>query len=293
MREQLESLVSELKRLKNEGGKNVFIGDGTIEKLQETVHKIVKPEATTPVPRPHNTSMPVPTQKKNKEFQITPIPPPPEVQLPEGGKQQRWEWLRERVLHDPVCNEHLKPGKKVNVVFGVGSVHAELFFCGEAPGADEEIQGEPFVGRAGQLLTKILGGMGLKRDEVYIGNIMNWRPELPTASGNRPPTVDEFNYCLPFLRAQLEIVQPKVIIALGATAVNGLLGPDPKRRMGDVRGKWHEFQKIPLMITYHPAYILRSGTLRAKRTIWEDMLTVMEKVGLPVSEKQRGYFLNK
>ena len=289
MREQLESLVSELKRLKNEGRENVFIADGTLEKLRQSVHKSVKPK--TVLPKTENTPMPVPVQKKKKEFQIAPIPPPPEFQLPEGGKQQRWEWLRERVLHDPVCNKHLKSEKKV--VFGVGSVHAELFFCGEAPGADEEIQGEPFVGRAGQLLTKILGGMGLKRDEVYIGNIMNWRPELPTASGNRPPTVDEFNYCLPFLRAQLEIVQPKVIIALGATAVNGLLGPDPKRRMGDVRGKWHEFQNIPLMITYHPSYILRSGTLRAKRTIWEDMLTVMEKVGLPVSEKQRGYFLSQ
>ena len=285
----MESLVSELKRLKNEGRENVFIADGTLEKLQQSVRKLVKSE--TPPPLPQNTSMPVPAQKKRNEFQIAPIPEPPVISLPEGGKQQRWDWLRERVLHDPVCNEHLKPGKKV--VFGVGSVHAELFFCGEAPGADEEIQGEPFVGKAGQLLTKILRGMGLSREEVYIGNIMNWRPELPTTSGNRPPTSEEFNYCLPFLRAQLEIVQPKVIIALGATAVNGLLGPDPKRRMGDVRGKWNEFQNIPLMITYHPSYILRSGTLRAKRTIWEDMLTVMEKVGLPVTEKQRGYFLSK
>ncbi len=289
MREQLESLVSELKRLKSEGVESVYIGDGTLENLEETVRKNLKPE--TPSPPPRNTVMPIPQRKKITDFKITPIPEPPAVSLPEGDKQQRWNWLRERVLNDPVCNEHLKPGKKV--VFGVGSIDADLFFCGEAPGADEEIQGEPFVGRAGQLLTKILGGMGLKRDEVYIGNIMNWRPELPTSSGNRPPTGEEFNYCLPFLRAQLEIVQPKVIIALGATAVNGLLGPDPKRRMGAVRGKWFEFEETPLLITYHPAYILRSGTLKAKRTIWEDMLTVMEKVVLPISDKQRSYFLSK
>ncbi len=287
MKEQLETLVGELKRLKSEGQETVFIGDRTMEELQNVVLKSSNPDPVTPLPQKKL----IHTSVMKKESESAPIPPPPVVQLPEGDKLHRWEWLRERVLTDPVCNEHLKPEKKV--VFGVGNIEADLFFCGEAPGADEEIKGEPFVGRAGQLLTKILGGMGFKREEVYIGNIMNWRPELPTSSGNRPPTVSEFNYCLPFLRAQLEIVQPKVIIALGATAVNGLLGPDPKRRMGDVRGKWHEFHKTPLMITYHPSYILRSGTLRAKRTIWEDMLAVMEKVGLPISGKQRGYFLNK
>ena len=178
------------------------------------------------------------------------------------------------------------------VVFGVGSLDADIFFCGEAPGADEEEQGEPFVGKAGQLLTKIIGAMGLQREDVYIGNIMNWRPEMPNmAVGNRPPSTEEMAFCLPYLQAQLAIVQPKVIVALGATAVKGLLGDSPKLRMRDLRGNWHSFAETPLMVTYHPSYLLRNDTLQTKRAVWEDMLLVMEKIGLPISEKQRGFFL--
>jgi DNA polymerase len=213
---------------------------------------------------------------------------PPEVNLPEGDKQTQWEALKEQVLNDPVCQEHLNPGAQV--VFGVGSVDADIFFCGEAPGGDEEEQGEPFVGKAGALLTKIITAMGLSRDQVYIGNIMNWRPEMPTSVGNRPPTPEEMAYCLPYLRAQIEVVKPKVIVALGMTAVNGLLGPDPARRMGAIRGQFFEFDKSPLLVTYHPSYLLRYATMKTKRLVWEDMLLAMENIGLPISEKQRGFF---
>jgi DNA polymerase len=170
-------------------------------------------------------------------------------------------------------------------------VDAEIFFCGEAPGSDEETIGEPFVGRAGQLLTKIIYAMGLERSAVYIANIMNWRPEMPTDVGNRPPTQEEMNFCLPFLLGQIEIVKPKVSVALGATAVSGLLGRDSSRRMRDIRGKWTTFAGIPLMATFHPSYLLRNNTNSAKRIVWEDMLEVMGKVGLPISARQSGYFL--
>ncbi len=220
-----------------------------------------------------------------------PLPPSPEVVLPEGDKKTRMAWLRERVLGDPTCLEHVKPGKKL--VFGTGTEDAEIFFCGEAPGAEEETEGEPFVGPAGELLTKIIAAMGLSREQVYIGNIMKWRPEMPTPIGNRPPTAEEMAFCLPFLRAQLEIVRPKVIVALGATAIEGLLGPDPGRRIGKIHGQWHAFNGIPLMPTYHPSYLSRNGTNRSKRVVWEDLLRVMEKIGLPVSERQRGFFLAK
>ncbi|WP_309379956.1 uracil-DNA glycosylase [Cerasicoccus frondis] len=216
------------------------------------------------------------------------IPAPSAFELPEGDKQAQWDWLREKVLADEVCNEHLRPGKKV--VFGVGNIDADIFFCGEAPGEDEEIQGEPFVGKAGQLLDKIIGAMGVKREQTYIGNIMNWRPEHDKPYGNRAPVEAEINYCLPYLIGQLEIVKPKVIVALGLTAANGLLGYDPDRRMGKVRGQWLEFSGVPLIITYHPSYLLRNQTNQAKRLVWEDMLLAMEKVGLPISEKQRGFF---
>ena len=209
--------------------------------------------------------------------------------LPEGSKEEQWKWLKQRVLTCPHCLKHLYPGKKL--VFGSGNLDAKIFFCGEAPGADEEEQGEVFVGRAGQLLTKIIEAMGLKRSDVYIGNIMNWRPETPNRIGNRPPTQEEMQFCLPYLKGQLNIVKPKVIVALGATAVSGLLGHDAQRRMRDCRGNWFEFDGVPLMITYHPSYLLRNATNASKRIVWEDMLKVMEFLQMPVSERQKNYFL--
>ena len=224
------------------------------------------------------------------------LPPPPVVELPAGDKAARWAALRELVLNHPVCLAQVRPGKKV--VLGVGSLEAQIMFVGEAPGADEEIQGEPFVGPAGQLLTKMIQGMGLKREEVYIGNIMNWRPPMPAGPGaeqvgNRPPTAAEMAFCLPFLRAQIDIVQPAVLVALGKTAVDGLLGPGRFKTLGEARGLWHEFAGRPVMVTYHPSYILREPTNRKKRLIWEDLLKVMDRVGLSVSEKQRAYFLER
>jgi uracil-DNA glycosylase family 4 len=178
-------------------------------------------------------------------------------------------------------------------VMDAGQLHR-----GEAPGAEEEIQGEPFVGPAGQLLTKMIQGMGLKRSDVYIGNIMNWRPDLPTPAGfeqigNRPPTEEEIRYCLPYLRAQIEVVNPALIVALGKTAAEGLMGFGAVKTLGDVRGRWNEFAGRALMVTYHPSYILREPTNRKKRMIWEDLLQVMERAALPISDRQRGYFLDK
>lgn len=214
---------------------------------------------------------------------------PPVVTLPSGTKAEQWQWLKEKVLSCPNCLKHVPEGRKP--VFGSGNLDAEIFFCGEAPGAEEEEQGEVFVGRAGQLLTKIIEAMGLRRSDVYIGNIMNWRPETPNRIGNRPPTQEEMRFCLPYLIGQVEIVRPKVLVALGLTAVNGLLGYDANRKMRDCRGKWFEFHKIPLLVTYHPSYLLRNGTSAVKRIVWEDMLCVMKFLGMPISEKQEGYFL--
>ena len=173
---------------------------------------------------------------------VTPAPPPtglalpPVVVLPAGDKSSRWAALRELVRTDATCRVHLRPGKQA--VLGVGNLDARIMFVGEAPGAEEEIQGEPFVGPAGQLLNRMITGMGLQRPEVYIGNIMNWRPDLPVAGGgaqigNRPPTREEMAYCLPYLRAQIEIVRPEILVALGATAAQGLLGSGSFRALGE------------------------------------------------------------
>lgn len=219
---------------------------------------------------------------------VSPIPEPQPFELPKGDKQTQWDWLLNKVQTDPVCLEHLKPGKKL--VLGTGSLDADIFFCGEAPGQEEEQQGEPFVGPAGQLLDKIIQAMGVQRSEVYIGNIMNWRPEHDKPYGNRAPVEAEIRYCLPYLLAQLQIVRPKVVVALGLTAANGLLGYDPDRRLGAVRGRWLTVGDYPLMITYHPSYLLHNNALNARRMVWEDFMLVMEKVGMPISRKQRLFF---
>ncbi len=163
-------------------------------------------------------------------------------------------------------------------------------FVGEAPGADEDLQGEPFVGKAGQLLTRIIQTMGLSREQVYIANILKCRPDTPgQTAGNRKPTAEEMSTCIPYLHAQIDLIQPKVLVGLGATAVEGLLGKTTG--ITRLRGNWHVYRGIPLMPTYHPAYLLRNQALTEKRKVWEDMLAVMEKLSLPVSERQRGFFL--
>lgn len=178
---------------------------------------------------------------------------------------------------------------RTQTVFGIGNPDAELMFIGEAPGADEDRRGEPFVGKAGQLLTKIIETMGFARGEVYIANVLKCRPDMPPGSaGNRPPTPIEMQTCLPYLAEQIDIIRPKVLIALGATAVEGLLGT--RGVMRDLRGRWHSHQDTPLMITYHPSYLLRNQAPSEKRKVWEDMLQVLERLDRPITEKQRNYF---
>jgi uracil-DNA glycosylase family 4 len=196
--------------------------------------------------------------------------------------------LRERVLVCVKC-PNLASSRK-NVVFGVGNIDTPLMFVGEAPGADEDAQGEPFVGRAGELLTKIIQAMGLQRSDVYIANILKCRPDTPGQSaGNRKPTPDEMATCVPYLHEQIDLIKPRVIVGLGATAIEGLLG----KTLGitKLRGQWKTYRGIPLMPTYHPAYLLRNQAMSEKRRVWEDMLSVMEKLEMPISEKQRNYFM--
>jgi DNA polymerase len=208
--------------------------------------------------------------------------------LSPAEKEAAMTALRARVLLCVQC-AHLARSRR-NVVFGVGDIHSPLLFVGEAPGADEDLAGEPFVGKAGQLLTKIIQTMGLDRDRVYIANILKCRPDTPgQTAGNRKPTPTEMATCLPYLLEQIRILQPKVIVALGATAVEGLFGKcDGITRL---RGTWLSFRGVPVMPTYHPAYLLRNQALLEKRRVWEDMLKVMERLGMPISEKQRGFFL--
>lgn len=306
MKRELNIIVDELRRLKEEGVQVINVSEEALVRLRERAGVRAGPSTAPPVRRVKGTDVSAasrelaatlresgstPTPAASPKASGQKLPAPPKVVLPEGDKQVKWEALREQVLACPTCNGQVKPDRKV--VFGVGNLDAEIFFIGEAPGADEEIEGEPFVGKAGELLTRMIGAMGLERGDVYIGNIMNWRPAMPTETGNRAPTPEEMAFCLPYLLAQIEIVQPKVLVALGNTAISGLFGADPARKMKDVRGKWKDFQGTPVMMTYHPAYLVRNPARSVKRAVWEDLLQVMEKVGLPITEKQRRFFAPK
>lgn len=168
--------------------------------------------------------------------------------------------------------------KRTRIVFGAGNPRARLLFVGEGPGADEDEQGIPFVGRAGQLLTEIITrGMGLKREDVYIANVVKCRPP-----DNRVPLPDEMAACMPFLEAQIACIRPEVIVTLGATAAQGLLGE--KMAITRIRGTWRNFKGIPLMPTYHPSYLLRNPA--AKGEVWGDIKQVMARLGLPIPRKK-------
>lgn len=319
-RDQLLALNDELKRLKAEGRRTVAVSEEAVQALRDALADAPVEDfsgggpamAGSPRGIEAEPSRASPDQPSSVRTFVLPtpapvvaakpaLPPRPDIVLPDGDKRTRWNALRDIVLNDPTCRQNVHPGKQI--VFGVGNLDAAIMFVGEAPGGDEEDQGEPFVGRAGQLLNRMIKAMGLAREQVYIGNILNWRPAMGvrnadgSQTGNRPPTQEEMACCLPFIRAQIAVVQPKVLVALGKTAVDGLLGADRFKSMGAARGAWHEYASTPLRATYHPSYLLRQEGLvsaaakKIKRDAWEDLLAVMERAGIAVSEKQRNYFL--
>ncbi|WP_242342769.1 uracil-DNA glycosylase [Anaeromyxobacter terrae] len=168
------------------------------------------------------------------------------------------------------CTRCKLAGGRTHVVFGVGNPRAELMFVGEGPGADEDAQGEPFVGKAGQLLTRMIEAMGFRREDVYIANVVKCRPP-----GNRNPEPDEIEACEPFLRQQIAAISPKVIVALGKFAAQTLLrDPTPITKL---RGRWSSYGGVKLMPTFHPAYLLRSP--EEKKKAWEDLQLVMKELG--------------
>ena len=168
----------------------------------------------------------------------------------------------------------LSRGRK-NIVFGIGNPKADIMFIGEGPGADEDEQGEPFVGRAGQLLNNMIAAMGLRREDVYIANVVKCRPPQ-----NRAPERDEIETCSPFLMRQVDVVRPKIIVALGATAAKTLLGISDS--MASLRGRLYDFRGTKLAVTYHPAFLLRDP--RQKKEAWKDLQMVMNFLGMPVKK---------
>jgi len=179
------------------------------------------------------------------------------------------------------CSKCGLAAERTNAVPGEGCSNAQIVFVGEAPGADEDAQGRPFVGRAGKLLDKIINAMGLQRRDVFICNILKCRPP-----GNRDPKPDEIISCLPYLQRQIETINPEIIVALGAHAARTLL--DTNKPIGQLRGRFHEYvtspgkEPVKLMPTYHPAYLLRNYSRDNRRKVWEDMKKVLDELNLPI-----------
>ena len=287
----LDATIEHLQHLKEQGVRHVPVPAQTLADLAQSrgpaAARLIPSIPTSTAPAPVRSTPVAPVLPVTSSIPIAPSAAPM-VALDPQAKAAAIQELRERALACVKC-EHLAISRK-NVVFGVGDINASLMFVGEAPGADEDAQGEPFVGAAGQLLTRIIQTMGLSRQTVYIANILKCRPDTPDqASGNRKPAPSEMNACIPYLHSQIDLIQPQVLVALGATAVEGLLGKT--EGITRLRGKWQTYRGVPLMPTFHPSYLLRNQALSEKRKVWEDMLAVMEHLGMNISEKQRGYFL--
>jgi uracil-DNA glycosylase len=204
------------------------------------------------------------------ELNATPAVPGPHVARDAASELAV---LAQEVVGCTRCAELARCRKQT--VFGVGNPRPDLCFVGEAPGADEDAQGEPFVGAAGKLLTKIISAMGLTRNDVYICNVLKCRPP-----GNRTPAPDEVSQCRGYLDQQLDILKPKYICALGSVAAKTLL--DTPQSIGRLRGRFHQYHGIPVLCTYHPAYLLRNPD--AKREVWEDVQILMRELGLKVKQ---------
>lgn len=273
------------------GVTHLHLDEGAREGLREIFHK-TRAGANPPAQAvPVVASSPPPA---SVEISLKEEPKPvatAKLNLCNGSKDEQLAALRKQAENWPPATT-LGSLRDV-MVFATGNPNARLMLIGEAPGYQEEREREPFVGPAGQKLNDILKAMGLPREEVYISNIVKFRPATPRqTTNNRKPTPEEMAACMPFVRAEIGIVKPECIIALGGTAAEGLLGLEGT--VTSMRGPWHDFEGTPVRVTYHPSYLLQSASSApVKRQVWEDMLAVMEKLGLTISDKQRGYFLPK
>jgi DNA polymerase len=241
-------------------------------------NSVAKSESRTPTisaaPRPAPPPAPRATQKPASPPAFVPVATGPSL-FDERVEGDTLERIREDIGDCKRCKLHKS---RTNIVFGVGNPKAELVFVGEGPGHDEDVQGEPFVGRAGKLLTQMIEAMGLRRGDVYICNVVKCRPPE-----NRLPERDEIATCSPFLLRQLAVIQPKVICCLGACAAQTLLATN--QGISRFRGEWFDYRGSKLIATYHPAYLLRNPN--AKPEVWKDLQKVMALLGLNPPPKRR------
>jgi len=299
--EALDILLEELKRQKAAGLRRVSVSDEAVATLKALagapVASSVPAAAAKPVSAPAEARpvapvasvrpAPIPASPKPAVVATTPvIADAPIFTLPAGTKAERLQALRQLVDACVETRKHLTGSRRA--LLGHGSLDAKVVFVGEAPSLEEMEAGKAFAGASGELLQKILGAAAISPADYYLAPVMVWRPEPPTQYGKRPPTARELAFNLPYLRAQIDVVAPRIVVALGAQAFEALHGRTPS--ITQARGQWFDLSGVPLMPTYHPNYLLHNPSASAKRAVWEDFLLVMEKLGLPISEKQRGFF---
>lgn len=247
-----------------------------------------KTTAKTATPNEPQRMIPRPTESEKSKPPLNIPKPVPHGDTPE----EKLTSLRDLAEHWPSFRELGSFRKRL--VFSTGNPAADLMLVGDTPGYHEEQKGEPFAGPAGEKLDAILKAMGLAREQVYLTNVCKFRPAMPGQTrNNRPARPEENQLSRPFLLSEIEIVQPKVIIALGAAAAHALL--ESEENFDQLRSKWHQVDHVPVRVSHHPSFLLLADkdALSEKRKIWEDMLVVMERLGLPISEKQKGFFLPK
>jgi DNA polymerase len=255
--------------------------DATIEATMDTAAEASEPATIAAAPSAHLTTS-AETASTLEEQAIAPRKPitaPPLVTtaaVAAGDKAAALQLIRDDLGDCTRCALHKGRNK---IVFGDGDANARLMFVGEGPGADEDAQGLPFVGRAGQLLNNMISAMGLKREQVYIANVVKCRPP-----GNRTPEPEEANTCSPFLFRQIDVVRPQVLVALGATAATYLLGH--RQPLAGLRGRVHAFRGMQLIVTYHPAFLLRDP--RQKKEAWADLQIAMKELGLKLPKPAAG-----
>ena len=279
--EALDILLEELKRQKAAGVRRISVSDDSVAALKALTGS---PVAS---PAPAAPAKPAPLAAKPAVVATAPvIADAPIFTLPAGPKAARMQALRQLVDACAETKKHLTASHRP--LLGYGSFEAKVVFVGEAPSLEEMDAGQAFAGASGELLQKILGAAAISPADYYLAPVMVWRPEPPTQYGKRPPTARELAFNLPSRRAQIDVIAPRIVVALGAQAFEALHGRTPS--ITQARGQWFDLSGVPLMPTYHPNYLLHNPSASAKRAVWEDFLLVMAKLGLPISEKQRGFF---
>ncbi len=293
--EAIDALLEELYRQKAAGVKRVSVSDESVAFLKEIAGgdaAMATPKSTAPVavaPAAKSVIRPAAPVAKNEGTIIvsSPLPNPPVIKLPSGTKAEQLLWLQKTIDACEVTQKNLE-GKKA--LFGRGSDVAKVFFVGEAPSLEEVEANRSFVGPAGELLSKIISATGLTEKECYFANLMTWRPKPPTAFGKRPPNASEVAFNRPYLLAQIEIIKPQIIVAVGAQAFGALTHSTTP--IMQIRGQWQKVDGLEVLPTLHPNYLLHSPSLSNKRLVWEDFMQVMTKLGMPISDKQKAYFLS-